>query len=73
MRWPWFPKRGVSTSSYQAAGLDPEVRDSVDAAITQLGELGAEVREISLPHTEYAVATYYIIATAEASANLAAS
>jgi aspartyl-tRNA(Asn)/glutamyl-tRNA(Gln) amidotransferase subunit A len=56
---------------YQAAGLDPEVRDSVDAAIKQLGELGAEVREISLPHTEYAVATYYIIATAEASANLA--
>jgi aspartyl-tRNA(Asn)/glutamyl-tRNA(Gln) amidotransferase subunit A len=43
----------------------------VDAAVKQLAKLGAEVVEVSLPHTDYAVATYYIIATAEASANLA--
>jgi aspartyl-tRNA(Asn)/glutamyl-tRNA(Gln) amidotransferase subunit A len=52
-------------------GLDPEIRDSVDAAIRQLQALGATVEEVSLPHSEHAVATYYIIATAEASANLA--
>lgn len=56
---------------YLIGGLDPEVKAAVDAAITQLGRLGAELVEISLPHTEYAVATYYIIATAEASTNLA--
>jgi len=56
---------------YQMAGLDPEVKSSVDAAVLRIEELGAEVREISLPHTEYAIAAYYIIATAEASANLA--
>jgi aspartyl-tRNA(Asn)/glutamyl-tRNA(Gln) amidotransferase subunit A len=43
----------------------------VDAAVKQLEKLGAEIVEVSLPHTDYAVATYYIIATAEASANLA--
>jgi len=52
-------------------GLDPEVRAATEAAVQQLSDLGAEVIEISLPHTEYAIATYYIIATAEASANLA--
>ncbi|MFO1478425.1 MAG: Asp-tRNA(Asn)/Glu-tRNA(Gln) amidotransferase subunit GatA [Verrucomicrobiota bacterium] len=56
---------------YMVGGLDPEVKQAVDAAVRQLQKLGAEVVEISLPHTEYAVATYYIIATAEASANLA--
>lgn len=56
---------------YLVGGLDPEVRRLTDAAMQRLGELGAELEEISLPHTEYAVATYYIIATAEASANLA--
>ena len=56
---------------YMIGGLDPEVKRAVDAAVRQLESLGAEVRDISLPHTEYAVATYYIIATAEASANLA--
>jgi aspartyl-tRNA(Asn)/glutamyl-tRNA(Gln) amidotransferase subunit A len=43
----------------------------VDDAVKQLAALGADVMEISLPHTDYAIATYYIIATAEASANLA--
>ena len=52
-------------------GLDPEVKAAVDAAVKQFEKLGAEIVEISLPHTDYAVATYYIIATAEASANLA--
>jgi aspartyl-tRNA(Asn)/glutamyl-tRNA(Gln) amidotransferase subunit A len=56
---------------YMVGGLDPEVKRVIDAAVGQLGKLGAEVVEVSLPHTEYAVATYYIIATAEASANLA--
>jgi aspartyl-tRNA(Asn)/glutamyl-tRNA(Gln) amidotransferase subunit A len=56
---------------YMIGGLDPEVKASVDAAVKRFGELGAEIVEISLPHTDYAVATYYIVATAEASANLA--
>ncbi|MEW6155784.1 MAG: Asp-tRNA(Asn)/Glu-tRNA(Gln) amidotransferase subunit GatA [Verrucomicrobiota bacterium] len=56
---------------YMIGGLDPEVKQAVDAAIKQLQSLGAEVEEVSLPHTDYAAATYYIIAPAEASANLA--
>jgi aspartyl-tRNA(Asn)/glutamyl-tRNA(Gln) amidotransferase subunit A len=51
--------------------LDPEVKQAIDAAVKQLEKLGAEIVEVSLPHTDYAIATYYIIATAEASANLA--
>ena len=56
---------------YMLGGLDVEVKAAVDAAVKQYAKLGAEIVEISLPHTDYAVATYYIIATAEASANLA--
>jgi aspartyl-tRNA(Asn)/glutamyl-tRNA(Gln) amidotransferase subunit A len=56
---------------YMIGGLDPEVKAAVDAAVKKFSELGAEIVEISLPHTDYAVAVYYIIATAEASANLA--
>ncbi len=56
---------------YMIGGLDPGVKAAVDAAVKQFEKLGAEIVEISLPHTDYAVATYYIIATAEASANLA--
>jgi len=56
---------------YMVGGLDPEVKQAIDAAVKQLEKLGAEIVEVSLPHTDYAVATYYIIATAEASANLA--
>jgi aspartyl-tRNA(Asn)/glutamyl-tRNA(Gln) amidotransferase subunit A len=56
---------------YMIGGLDGEVKAAVDAAVKQLQGMGAEIVEISLPHTDYAVATYYIIATAEASANLA--
>ena len=56
---------------YMIGGLEPEVKQAVEAAVKQLAKLGAEVTEVSLPHTDYAIATYYIIATAEASANLA--
>ncbi len=56
---------------YMVGGLAPEVKAAVDAAVKQLEALGATVQEISLPHTDYDVAVYYIIATAEASANLA--
>jgi aspartyl-tRNA(Asn)/glutamyl-tRNA(Gln) amidotransferase subunit A len=56
---------------YMVAGLDPEVRALTQSAIEKLAALGAEIEEISLPHTDYAIATYYIIATAEASSNLA--
>jgi aspartyl-tRNA(Asn)/glutamyl-tRNA(Gln) amidotransferase subunit A len=56
---------------YMIDGIDPQVRAAIDAAVKQLNSLGAEIVEVSLPSTEYAVAVYYIIATAEASANLA--
>ncbi|MBE0618298.1 MAG: Asp-tRNA(Asn)/Glu-tRNA(Gln) amidotransferase subunit GatA, partial [Proteobacteria bacterium] len=56
---------------YFVEGTDPEVEAAVQKAIQIYRELGAEVREVSLPHTEYAVAVYYLIATAEASSNLA--
>jgi len=56
---------------YFISGLSQEVSDAVSVAVKKLTELGAEVVEIFLPHTEYAAATYYIIAPAEASANLA--
>jgi aspartyl-tRNA(Asn)/glutamyl-tRNA(Gln) amidotransferase subunit A len=56
---------------YMIGGLDPQVKQAVEGAVQQLASLGAEVVEVSLPHTDYAIATYYIIATAEASANLA--
>lgn len=56
---------------YLTEGLDPEVERAVREAMTTFEQLGARCREISLPHTEYAVAVYYIIAMAEASSNLA--
>jgi len=56
---------------YFIDGIDPDVRSSVDQAVETLRSLGAEIVEVSLPHTEYAVACYYLIATAEASSNLA--
>jgi aspartyl-tRNA(Asn)/glutamyl-tRNA(Gln) amidotransferase subunit A len=56
---------------YMVGGLDPEVKQAIDAAVKEIEKLGAEIVEISLPHTDYAIAAYYIIATAEASANLA--
>lgn len=56
---------------YFIEGMDKEVEASVRASISQIESLGAEIIEVSLPHTEYAVAAYYILATSEASSNLA--
>jgi aspartyl-tRNA(Asn)/glutamyl-tRNA(Gln) amidotransferase subunit A len=56
---------------YFVEGLDPEVKKITSEAIDGLRKLGATVKEVSLPHTEYAVSVYYVIATAEASSNLA--
>jgi len=63
-------KLGVP-SEYFAEGLDPEVRAAIGNSIEKLRAAGATIKPISLPHTRYAIPTYYIIATAEASANLA--
>src|SRR5437763_10004415 len=52
-------------------GIDPQVKKAVDAAVKHLQTLGAQIIDVSLPHTDYAIAVYYILATAEASANLA--
>ena len=68
------PVRGMKIGipkEYFAEGLDGEVRKAIEAAIQKLASLGCEVVEISLPHTPYAVPAYYIVATAEASSNLA--
>jgi aspartyl-tRNA(Asn)/glutamyl-tRNA(Gln) amidotransferase subunit A len=56
---------------YFGEGLDPDVLQAVEAALKTLASLGADLVEVSLPHTEYAVATYYVVAVAEASSNLA--
>src|SRR3954463_15600432 len=63
-------KLGVP-KEYFGEGLDREVRAAVEAAIERLRAAGCEVISISLPHTEYAIPTYYLVATAEASSNLA--
>ncbi len=56
---------------YFTEGIDSEVKECVKNAVKKIESLGAEIVEINLPHTEYAVATYYILATSEASSNLA--
>src|SRR5437762_10172998 len=56
---------------YLIEGIDAQVKAAINAAVKQMSSLGAEIVEISLPHTEYAISVYYILATAEASANLA--
>jgi len=66
-RGPW--KLGIP-KEYFAEGLDPEVGAAVEAAVAHYRKLGCEIRQVSLPHTKYAVAAYYIIATAECSSNL---
>ena len=62
---------GLPKEYYDVSGLDPEVKRITDEAIRACEAAGAELVEVSLPHTEYAMAVYYIIAPAEASANLA--
>jgi aspartyl-tRNA(Asn)/glutamyl-tRNA(Gln) amidotransferase subunit A len=56
---------------YMIEGIDPQVKAAINAALKQMNSLGAEIVDVSLPHTDYAIAVYYILATAEASANLA--
>ncbi|HEV2047113.1 MAG TPA: Asp-tRNA(Asn)/Glu-tRNA(Gln) amidotransferase subunit GatA [Chthoniobacterales bacterium] len=56
---------------YMIEGIDPQVKSAIDAALKQLQALGAEIVDVSLPHTDYGIAVYYFLATAEASANLA--
>jgi aspartyl-tRNA(Asn)/glutamyl-tRNA(Gln) amidotransferase subunit A len=56
---------------YFGAGLDPQVRAAVEGGIQELAKAGCEIVAVSLPHTEYAIPTYYLVATAEASSNLA--
>jgi aspartyl-tRNA(Asn)/glutamyl-tRNA(Gln) amidotransferase subunit A len=56
---------------YMIEGIDSQVKAAIDAAIKQLHALGAEIVDVSLPHTDYGIAVYYFLATAEASANLA--
>jgi aspartyl-tRNA(Asn)/glutamyl-tRNA(Gln) amidotransferase subunit A len=63
-------KIGIA-KEYLGEGLDGEVRKAVEAGIQKLASLGCEIVEVSLPHTPYAVPAYYIVATAEASSNLA--
>jgi len=66
--------RGVQlglTKEYIIEGTDPQVKAAINAAVKHMNSLGAEIIDVSLPHTDYATAVYYILATAEASANLA--
>src|SRR4051812_45620162 len=68
------PTRGLKigvAKEYLGEGLDTEVRTAVEAAIQRLAKLGCEIVEVSLPHTKYAIPAYYLVATAEASSNLA--
>jgi aspartyl-tRNA(Asn)/glutamyl-tRNA(Gln) amidotransferase subunit A len=68
------PVRGLKlgvAKEYLGEGLDDEVRQAVESAIEKLKGLGCEIVPVSLPHTPYAIPTYYLIATAEASSNLA--
>jgi aspartyl-tRNA(Asn)/glutamyl-tRNA(Gln) amidotransferase subunit A len=58
-------------AEYFAEGLDPEVRAAIEKGIAALETAGCTIKPVSLPHTKYAVPTYYLVATAEASANLA--
>jgi len=62
---------GLPRECFVAEGLDPGVLTTVREAVAELERAGAKLREISLPHTRFAIATYYLIATAEASSNLA--
>lgn len=62
---------GLPREYFETEGVEPEVVAAVQATIEKLKSLGATLIEISLPHTRFAVATYYLLATAEASSNLA--
>jgi aspartyl-tRNA(Asn)/glutamyl-tRNA(Gln) amidotransferase subunit A len=64
-------KLGLPREYLELPGMDPEVRAAVEAATLALEKMGAQLVPVSLPHTRYALATYYLIAPAEASSNLA--
>jgi len=64
-------KVGIPTAYFEMEGLDPEVAAAVNTAVDTLKSLGAETVPVELPHTEYGVAAYYLIAPSEASSNLA--
>lgn len=68
------PVKGVKVGvakEYFGEGLEPETRAAIEAAIHRLAGLGCEIVDVSLPHTKYAIPAYYLVATAEASSNLA--
>ena len=62
---------GIAKEYDLAEGVDPQVKAAVDAAVKQFQSMGAELVDVSLPHTEYGIAAYYVIAPSEASSNLA--
>ena len=62
---------GIAKEFELTAGMDPEVKSAVDAAIARYKAMGATIVDVSLPHTEYGIAAYYVIAPCEASSNLA--
>ncbi|MBE6381151.1 MAG: Asp-tRNA(Asn)/Glu-tRNA(Gln) amidotransferase subunit GatA [Lentisphaerae bacterium] len=64
-------KIGLPEEYFNAEGMSAEVKQAIDASVKKIKAAGAEIVPVKLPHTKYAVAVYYIIATAEASANLA--
>jgi aspartyl-tRNA(Asn)/glutamyl-tRNA(Gln) amidotransferase subunit A len=64
-------KIGIPTEYLDKEGLDPEVREQIEKAIEKFKKLGAKIEKISLPHSEYALPTYYIIMPSEVSSNLA--
>ena len=68
---PTVPRRLGLPREYFGEGVDPEVAAAIERAVTHYRELGCDVREVSLPHTPYCLDTYYVLATAEASSNLA--
>jgi aspartyl-tRNA(Asn)/glutamyl-tRNA(Gln) amidotransferase subunit A len=67
---PFGKMRFGLPEEYFAEGLDPRIRERIDLLVEKLRSSGSEVKPVSLPHTHYGVATYYILATAEASTNL---
>lgn len=62
---------GIAEEFERTAGMDPQVKAAVEAAMRQYQSMGAELVGVSLPHTEYGIAAYYVIAPCEASSNLA--
>jgi aspartyl-tRNA(Asn)/glutamyl-tRNA(Gln) amidotransferase subunit A len=62
---------GIAKEYNLASGIDPQVNAAVDAAVAHYRSLGAQIVEVSLPHTDYGIAAYYVIAPSEASSNLA--